>query len=128
MQNTWSLTSSSLLLQRQFSSVEARMCEMVPKRWKIMATNWMMMIREKKNTRTIPMGSRWRYSFVTRIWNKDDNSIFKICTSHFSKIYVKFVGKNRQRIKHPGFLKWENKILVFPKFCLLVIPGRRRCK
>ena len=54
----------SSFLWKQERSVEAMMCEMVPKRWKSMATNWMRMMAKKKNTSMIPIGSRCRYSLV----------------------------------------------------------------
>ena len=61
----------SSFLWKQERSVEAMMWEMVPKRWKSMATNWMRMMAKKKNTSMIPIGSRCRYSLVmmTCGWN-----------------------------------------------------------
>jgi len=55
----------TFLLQYQLSSVEARMCEMVPKRWNNMAKNWITKIRAKKNTNTKPIGSSCKYSLLT---------------------------------------------------------------
>ena len=52
-----------------------RMCERVPSRWKSMAVNWMTMMAKKKNTRTIPIGSKWRYSLVMITWKNNLNSI-----------------------------------------------------
>ena len=48
----------------QCNSVEAKICEIVPIRWKSMAINWIKIMAKKKKTRTIPMGSKCRYSFV----------------------------------------------------------------
>ena len=36
--------------------------------WNSMAMNWITTMAKKKNTRTIPMGSRCKYSLVTMIW------------------------------------------------------------
>ena len=38
--------------------------------WNNMAMNWMTTMAKKKNTRTIPMGSRCKYSLVTMIWGR----------------------------------------------------------
>jgi hypothetical protein len=57
-------SSSDFLLQVRLSSVEAKICEIVPKRWNNIAVNWMIKINAKKNTNTKPIGSSWRYSFV----------------------------------------------------------------
>ena len=43
--------------------------------WNSMAMNWMTTMAKKKNTRTIPIGSRCKYSLVTMIWGRG-NSYF----------------------------------------------------
>ena len=100
------------------SSVEARICEMVPKRWNNIATNWMIKMRAKKNTNTRPMGSSCRYSFEMWIWKTSQgksnnlltvlerriNSIInnetfnnkEIFTYHFWKAYIT-LKKNKWR-------------------------------
>ena len=78
--------TSSFFVQ-QFKSVLARMWEIVPNLeknafdsllfeivcgylWNSMAMNWMTTMAKKKNTRTIPIGSRCKYSLVTMIWGR----------------------------------------------------------
>lgn len=58
----------AFFLQHKLSSVDAKMCEMVPNRWNNMAVNWITRIRAKKNTNTKPMGSSCRYSLVMITW------------------------------------------------------------
>ena len=47
-----------------FPEIEIFFLPIVPIRWNNIAINWMRIIAKKKNTRTIPIGSKWRYSFV----------------------------------------------------------------
>lgn len=67
MRASWD-RSSVFLLKQKFSSVEAKMCDRVPKRWNNMAVNWMIRMRAKKNTNTRPMGSSCRYSLLMCTW------------------------------------------------------------
>lgn len=57
-------------LLQQFSSVDAKMWDMVPNLWKIIAVNWMTRMKAKKNTNTKPIGSNCRYSFEISTWKK----------------------------------------------------------
>ena len=52
------LNSSTLPVLSVLSSVDARMWLRVPNLWNSMALNWIRMMAKKKNTRTIPMGSK----------------------------------------------------------------------
>jgi hypothetical protein len=52
-------------LVQDLISVVAIIWESVPKRWKNMATNWMIMTEANIKRKTIPMGSSWRYVIST---------------------------------------------------------------
>ena len=53
--------------ENTFNSFHVCMCVYL---WNNMAMNWMTTMAKKKNTRTIPMGSRCKYSLVTMIWGR----------------------------------------------------------
>lgn len=59
---SWSCVRSSDFFLQKFSSVEANICDRVPKRWNNIAVNCMTKINAKKNTNTRPIGSNCRYS------------------------------------------------------------------
>lgn len=54
----------TFLQQYQSKLVLAKMWAKVPNRWNSIAVNWITNISAKKNTKTKPIGSSCRYSFV----------------------------------------------------------------
>lgn len=59
------LEKKRTFLVQDLISVVAIIWESVPKRWKNMATNWMIMTEANIKRKTIPMGSSWRYVIST---------------------------------------------------------------
>ena len=61
------VSSHTFLQQKHRRSVDARIWEIVPNLWNNIATNWITIIKAKKNTKTRPIGSNWRYFLSIRI-------------------------------------------------------------
>lgn len=88
--NLWPMKRNEILTSfwlQQVSSVEARICDSVPKRWNNMATNWMIRINPKKKTNTKPIGSSRSGSFVIKTFHSQRKIFSSSCcvdSQHFS--------------------------------------------
>ena len=71
--NQQAIINNILVVLYFFPEIEIFFLPIVPIRWNNIAINWMRIIAKKKNTRTIPIGSKWRYSFVMMTFENSIN-------------------------------------------------------